>query len=576
MSEKSRRIPKGNKAAPRKRRDQRSDPKTIQYKTHCKIPDPSLEKPNGKFEFNDEQLAMPFVVPKRIEAPPFLKWVGGKAGLLRQLEEFFPHEIDRYIEPFLGGGAVFFHLKHRFPDMRAFLRDGNKELINCYRVVRDRPEELMRLLDEHTRAFRAEGDDYFYAIRKQHDLTDDLARAARTIFLNKTCFNGLWRVNAKGGFNTPVGSNKNPNLYSRENLLAASAALQDAQLEAQDFRKTVDEARRGDFIYFDPPYLPISAYSDFKRDTLEQFREADQVELARVFRELDAKGCRVVLSNSEHPRTRELYAGFPIHVVSAAQFINCMTNKPKSVNLSAMNQREAVVEAMKANGGYAMLGHLYKEALKIPGVEWGTKTPFKSINRIVQNERYFFRIRPGLWALLEAKDKLPPDISKKAKPESDHTYYQGLLVELGNLRKQQTFVPAQDRGRKFLGKPLGDVATVEKIYRFTYDEIVRRAATVDVVWFSERKFPAEFIEVENTTDIGSKFHKFLDFDVFTTKFRIVAPNARQEEFKSRLKQPVFKSIAGRTRFTSYETVADLHIKASAMAAMEAQWDELPS
>ena len=517
---------------------------------------------------NDEQLAMPFVVPKRIEAQPFLKWVGGKASLLRQLEEFFPHEIDRYFEPFLGGGAVFFHLKHRFPDMRPFLRDGNKELINCFRVVRDRPEDLMRLLDEHSHGFRADGDTYFYDIRKQHDLTDDLARAARTIFLNKTCFNGLWRVNAKGEFNTPVGSNKNPNLYSRDNLLAASDVLQNAQLEAQDFRKTVDEARRGDFIYFDPPYLPISAYSDFKRYTLEQFREADQVELARVFRELDAKGCRVVLSNSEHPRTRELCAGFPIQVVCE----KLHDEQIKILQAVAMNQREAVVEAMKANGGYAMLGHLYKEALKISGVEWGTKTPFKTINRIVQDPKFFFKIRPGLWALLEAKDTLPADLKERPKPESDHTYFQGLLVELGNLRKLSTYVPRQDRGRKFLGKALGDVATLEKIYDFTYDEIVRRAAMVDVIWFSERRFPAEFIEVENTTDIEGKFHKFLDFDVFTTDFRIVAPSARQEEFKSRLKQPVFKSIANRTRFTSYETVAELHSRASAMAETEARWN----
>jgi DNA adenine methylase len=298
----SRRKRSSPKTATRKRLDQRSDPKKIQYKIRRKIPDPLLHAPEGKSKLNDEQIAMPFVVPKRIEAQPFLKWVGGKAGLLRQLEEFFPHEIDRYFEPFLGGGAVFFHLKHRFPDMRPFLRDSNKELINCFRAVRDRPKDLMCLLDEHSHGFRSGGDAYFYDIRKQHDLTDDLARAARTIFLNKTCFNGLWRVNARGEFNTPVGSNKNPNLYSRDNLLAASDVLQNAQLEAQDFRKVVDEARRGDFIYFDPPYLPISTFSDFKRYTLEQFREADQVELARVFRELDAKGCRVVLSNSEHPR----------------------------------------------------------------------------------------------------------------------------------------------------------------------------------------------------------------------------------------------------------------------------------
>lgn len=329
MSEKSRRIPKGNKAAPRKRPDQGSDPKR-RYTIHRKFPDPlrlpvkkSAKSGKNHSALRDEQIAMPFVLPKRIEPQPFLKWAGGKASLLRQLEEFFPHEIDRYLEPFLGGGAVFFHLKHRFPDMRAFLRDSNKELINCFRVVRDRPKELMEFLDEHTRRFRANGDDYYYGVRKQHDLTDDLARAARTIFLNKTCYNGLWRVNAKGEFNTPVGSNKNPNLYSRENLLAASAALQDAQLEAQDFRKIVDEARRGDFIYFDPPYLPISVYSDFKRYTPDQFREADQVELARVFRELDAKGCQLALSNSEHPRTREIYTGFSVAVVSAPRFINC-------------------------------------------------------------------------------------------------------------------------------------------------------------------------------------------------------------------------------------------------------------
>ncbi|MEI6392056.1 MAG: Dam family site-specific DNA-(adenine-N6)-methyltransferase [Verrucomicrobiota bacterium] len=322
MSELSQRKRSSARAATRKRLDQRSDLKS-RYKIHSKTPAPPLHKLESNGKLNDEQLAMPFIVPNRVEAQPFLKWAGGKASLLRQLEEFFPHEVDRYIEPFLGGGAVFFHLKHRFPDMRPFLRDSNKELINCYRVVRDRPDELMQILDEHAKGFRADGGEYFYDIRKQHDLTGDLARAARTIFLNKTCFNGLWRVNAKGEFNTPVGSNRNPNLYSRDNLLATSAVLQDAQLEAQDFRKTVDEARRGDFIYFDPPYLPISAYSDFKRYTLEQFGEADQVELARVFRELDARGCRVVLSNSEHLITRELYAGFPLHVVSAPRFINC-------------------------------------------------------------------------------------------------------------------------------------------------------------------------------------------------------------------------------------------------------------
>jgi DNA adenine methylase len=245
-----------------------------------------------------EQLAFAFYAASAKERPlakPFLKWVGGKTSLLTQLEAFFPPSIDRYFEPFLGGGAVFFHLKYRFPQMSAFLRDSNKELINCYRVVRDRPLELMVFLDQHSEAFQAAGSDYYYRIRKLHALTDDLARAARTIFLNKTCFNGLYRVNARGEFNTPVGSSKNPTLYDHDNLLACSLALRDAQLEAEDFRNLLREAKRGDFIYFDPSYLPISAYSDFKRYTLEQFREADQVELANTYRELDSKGCRVVL-----------------------------------------------------------------------------------------------------------------------------------------------------------------------------------------------------------------------------------------------------------------------------------------
>lgn len=236
-----------------------------------------------------------------------------------------------------------------------------------------------------------------------------------------------------------------------------------------------------------------------------------------------------------------------------------------------MNQRGAVIEAMRANGGYATLGHLYKEALKIPGVKWGTKTPFKSINRIVQDANYFFRIRPGLWALLEAKDELPTDLVKKPRPESEHTYYQGLLVELGNLKGQQTFVPKQDRGKPFLGKPLGSLITLEDIYPFTYPEVVERAARVDVLWFNERKFPTEIIEVENTTDMQAAFLKFVLLDAFNARFRIVAPAPRKSEFASKLAHPSFVSVAKRTIFTSYDLLADLHRKANETIALEQAW-----
>ena len=183
----------------------------------------------------------------------------------------------------------------------------------------------------------------------------------------------------------------------------------------------------------------------------------------------------------------------------------------------------------------------------------------------------FSKIRPGLWALLEAKDKLPADLRSKPKPESDHSYYQGLLVELGNLRKQRTFVPKQDRGRSFLGKQLGDIVTLDDIYPFTYEDVVRRAATVDVIWFNERKMPTQFIEVENTTDMNGAFLKFVMLDAFNATFRIVSPAARKQEFASKVAHPSFTTIATRTLFTTYDLVSEMHTKASETLALEGQW-----
>jgi len=245
MAEKSRRIPKGKKAAPRKRRDQGSDPK-LRYRIRRKIPDPAYSlaetihphKPTSprRKRIGDDQVnfAIAGVPPVgNIEAQPFLKWVGGKAQLLAQFDEFLPTHVDRYFEPFIGGGAVFFHLKHRFPDLRAFLRDNNDELINTYIAVRDFPKELMHRLDEHLTHFRADRERYYYRVRSWHHLEKSkvVERAARMIFLNKTCFNGLWRVNGRGEFNVPIGSHKNPALYDRANILAASYALANVHLE---------------------------------------------------------------------------------------------------------------------------------------------------------------------------------------------------------------------------------------------------------------------------------------------------------------------------------------------------------
>jgi DNA adenine methylase len=293
--------------------------------------------PTNHSALHDTQLAFrTFATDVPIEAQPFLKWVGGKGQLLDQLDKFFPEKITRYFEPFVGGGAVFFHLKHRFPRLRAFLRDINPELINTYRAVRDRPQELMRRLDQHAAEFKAKGDDYFYLVRSQHYLTGDekkiVERAARMIFLNKTCFNGLWRVNARGEFNVPVGSYKNPRLYDEENLWAASRALQDAQLEVQDFRRNFAETRPGDFIYVDPPYHPLSTTANFTSYAKEEFGEGEQRELHAVFAEAARRGVHVMLSNSDTPFIRDLYGDFQIHTVQARRAINRNGSKRGEVN----------------------------------------------------------------------------------------------------------------------------------------------------------------------------------------------------------------------------------------------------
>jgi DNA adenine methylase len=259
-----------------------------------------------------------------VEAQPFLKWAGGKAQLLKQFDAFFPKSIRTYCEPFLGGGAVFFHLKARFPKMRAALRDNNPELINCYQAVRDSAEELMSCLDAHLEQFRAKGQAYYYEVRKDHKKAKGVERAGRMIFLNKTCYNGLWRVNGRGEFNVPIGSYRpeRVSLYDRENLLAASAALKDTDLRVQDFRKTMKEAREAGFVYIDPPYYPLSRTANFTSYTQEMFGQAEQEELARLFAAAAKEGAQLMLSNSDTEMTRGLYAAFTLKTVQARRAVN--------------------------------------------------------------------------------------------------------------------------------------------------------------------------------------------------------------------------------------------------------------
>ncbi|MBI2881089.1 MAG: DNA adenine methylase [Candidatus Tectomicrobia bacterium] len=253
-----------------------------------------------------------------VSPAPFLKWAGGKTQLLSQFEPFFPQGIERYIEPFVGGGAVFFHVAERFRPERVVLSDSNEELINAYVAVRDNVEGVIEALREHR---WMHSPDYYYKMRAVKPRTRT-GRAARFIYLNKTCYNGLYRVNAKGEFNVPVGSYKNPKIFDAENLRLASEALQEVDIQVRRFTDFVPSAKGGDFFYFDPPYHPISRTSSFTSYTPEAFGEEDQGRLAEVYRALDGKGCRLMLSNSDCGFVRGLYRGFRIEEVRARRAIN--------------------------------------------------------------------------------------------------------------------------------------------------------------------------------------------------------------------------------------------------------------
>jgi len=262
-------------------------------------------------------------------AAPFLKWAGGKRGLLAQLEPLLPRAFGRYLEPFVGGGALFFHL-HSLGRITAgaVLNDANRELMNCYRVVQDAGllETLIRLLSEHSR--HVADKDYYYRLRAL-DREPGFAsrppaeRAARTIFLNHTCYNGLYRLNRKGQFNVPYGRwRRPPRIFDEANLRACHCALQGVELREEDFAACLDWAQAGDFVYLDPPYYPLSPTSSFTTYTGTPFTEADQRRLAEVFRELDRRGCLVMLTNSATPLVERLFAGFRRSEIAARRAIN--------------------------------------------------------------------------------------------------------------------------------------------------------------------------------------------------------------------------------------------------------------
>lgn len=237
-----------------------------------------------------------------------------------------------------------------------------------------------------------------------------------------------------------------------------------------------------------------------------------------------------------------------------------------------MKQHEAVILAMKQNGGYATLGQLYQSAPKISDCKWGTKTPFASIRRIVQTRDEFFKVRSGLWALTSEKLKVMDLFSNEKVLEKEreysHYFFQGLVVEIGNMKGYQTFVPPQDKNKPFSKRKLGDFTTISKLYEFTYAEVLRRAQTIDVTWINSRKYPNSFFEIEHSTDIHNSLLKFVEFQDFRVNFYIVADAQRQAEFESKIGFSAFTSIKPFVKFWNYDSVLELHTKISASVLAE--------
>jgi DNA adenine methylase len=255
------------------------------------------------------------VVPESEGCRPFLKWAGGKRQLLSSLLRVTPRDVSTYFEPFVGGGALFFALQPK----RAVLADVNERLIRTYRGIKNNVQDVIRQL----KGFKYTPE-FFYRVREADiDAGTDADVAAWFIYLNKTGFNGLYRVNRNNRFNVPFGRYTNPTICDEDALRACSAALARAELFVDDFATVVEEAGRGDFVYFDPPYVPLSATSSFTSYTSQGFGDEEQERLRDTARELKKRGARVLLSNSSAPTVRRLYAeGFDITEVSATRLVN--------------------------------------------------------------------------------------------------------------------------------------------------------------------------------------------------------------------------------------------------------------
>ena len=278
---------------------------------------------------------------KEAKIKPFLKWAGGKGQLIEKIERFYPfdNKINKYAEPFIGGGAVLFDILNKFELEKIYISDVNIELLNCYKVIKEKVQKLVDKLKVFENEFLVKDKEdrkiYYYEKREQFNKlklennSEEVKRAALMIFLNRTCFNGLYRVNKKGLFNVPMGDYKNPKICDEENLINISKKLKNVDIIYGDYKKSYDFVDENTFVYFDPPYRPLNQTSSFTSYTEYTFGDKEQIELSEYFKLLNEKGAKLLLSNSDPKNENiednffdDLYKEFDINRIEASRAIN--------------------------------------------------------------------------------------------------------------------------------------------------------------------------------------------------------------------------------------------------------------
>ncbi|HET6516777.1 MAG TPA: DNA adenine methylase [Nitrosopumilaceae archaeon] len=261
---------------------------------------------------------------------PFVKWAGGKRQLIPILNQHLPDNYGTFFEPFLGGGAMLFHVVTNHPKQKCIVSDLNSDLVLAYVTIRDKVDELISSLKSHSRKYFKNKKSYYYDVRES-DPKNQVEKTSRLIFLNRTCFNGLYRVNSKGKFNVPLGRYTNPNIVNEENLRSVSSALKSKkiQINCRDFSATLDDVKKDDFVYFDPPYQPVSSTANFTSYTNRDFTYDDLKRLLKLCKKLDSEGCKFMLSNSNSEDVLKTFSNnsWKVFEIEANRAINSNSRK---------------------------------------------------------------------------------------------------------------------------------------------------------------------------------------------------------------------------------------------------------